>query len=320
MGNTTKIWLVIATSLVMVGCLILGGVMAVLHWDLSKLSTVKYETNHHEIREEFRHIAVEADTADVTFVLSEDGECRVDCYEERKEKHAVTVENDTLVIKLVNEKSWYDYIGINIGSPKITVYLPKGEYGALSICESTADVALSDDFRFESVDISLSTGSASLAAPASGLVKIQTSTGNIRVQNISAGALDLSASTGGITVSDVICSGDTKVVVSTGKAKLNNVTCKNLSSGGDTGGITLDRVVAAETVSLKRNTGDVRFNGCDAAEIFVTTDTGDVTGRLLTDKVFITHTDTGRVEVPKTVTGGRCEITTDTGDIRITVE
>ena len=33
-----------------------------------------------------------------------------------------------------------------------------------------------------------------------------------------------------------------------------------------------------------------------------------------------TKTDTGRVDVPKTVEGGRCEITTDTGDIKITVD
>ena len=56
---------------------------------------------------------------------------------------------------------------------------------------------------------------------------------------------------------------------------------------------------------------------CDAAEIFVETDTGDVKGSLLSEKVFIPKSDTGDIKVPKTVTGGRCEITTDTGDIKI---
>ena len=50
------------------------------------------------------------------------------------------------------------------------------------------------------------------------------------------------------------------------------------------------------------------------------TDTGDVKGSLLSEKIFIPTTDTGDVDVPKTVTGGRCEITTDTGDIKITVK
>jgi tRNA pseudouridine55 synthase len=52
----------------------------------------------------------------------------------------------------------------------------------------------------------------------------------------------------------------------------------------------------------------------------VKTDTGDVTGSLLTGKTFIPHSDTGKVVLPDSTLGGRCEITTDTGDIRITVD
>jgi len=81
----------------------------------------------------------------------------------------------------------------------------------------------------------------------------------------------------------------------------------------------LNNVIAAEKFSVERSTGDVKFDGSDAAEIFVRTDTGDVTGSLLTHKVFITKTDTGKVDVPKTVDGGRCEIITDTGDIALDI-
>ena len=64
----------------------------------------------------------------------------------------------------------------------------------------------------------------------------------------------------------------------------------------------------------------MRFKNSDANDIFVETDTGHVTGTLLTDKVFITQTDTGDVDIPKTVDGGRCEIITDTGDIKINIK
>ena len=47
---------------------------------------------------------------------------------------------------------------------------------------------------------------------------------------------------------------------------------------------------------------------------------GDVVGTLLTAKIFIPSSSSGDVEVPKTVTGGRCEIVTDTGDIRISLK
>lgn len=49
------------------------------------------------------------------------------------------------------------------------------------------------------------------------------------------------------------------------------------------------------------------------------TDTGDITGTLLTEKVFAAKADTGDVDVPKTATGGKCEIITNTGDIQIKV-
>jgi len=63
----------------------------------------------------------------------------------------------------------------------------------------------------------------------------------------------------------------------------------------------------------------VVFEGCDAGEIYVDTDTGDVSGTLLSDKVFIVKTDTGKIDVPNSISGGRCEIETDTGDVKISI-
>ena len=82
----------------------------------------------------------------------------------------------------------------------------------------------------------------------------------------------------------------------------------------------MKNVIATERFSIERDTGDVILEGCDAAEIFIETDTGDVRGTLLSEKVFITETDTGRVSVPSSITGGRCEITTDTGNIKINIQ
>lgn len=320
MRKATKIRLIAAALLVLVLGMIFCGVMTAFKWDFSKLSTVKYETNVHDVSEEFSSISVETDTAALTFVLSDDRKCHVKCYEESKWTHSVTVQEETLVIKLINEKSWYDYIGINFGSPKITVHLPKEVYAALSVRESTGNITMPQDFKFERVDIALSTGDVDFSASASEYLKIKTSTGEVSVQNATAGALELSASTGGITVSDIVCHGDAAIAVSTGKVKLQNVQCKNLMTSGDTGDIRMENVCAAEKFSIERTTGDVKIAACDAAELSVKTDTGNVTGSLLTEKVFITQTDTGRINVPKTTSGGICEIITDTGDIQITIK
>ncbi len=319
MRKTTKIWLIIASSLVLIGCALFTCVMTTLNWDYMKLSTVKYKTNSYEISEAFDSISMNTYTADIVFALSDNGKCIVECHEEDSAKHSVTVQNGTLYVEVINNKHWYDYIGLNFGLPKITVYLPKTEYASLLINESTGDIDISKGFNFNNVEILLSTGDVTFNASASETIKIKTSTGDICVDNISTGSLDLSVSTGNITASCVNCEGDFTVGVSTGKAKLTDIECKSFISSGNTGDISLDNVIATEMFSIERSTGDVKLNSSDAAEIYVKTDTGDVTGSLLSDKLFITQTDTGNVVVPKTSSGGKCEIATNTGDINVTI-
>lgn len=278
MKKTTGI---IAFSLVLIGCIVFGGVMSMLGWDFTKLSTVKYETNNYEINEDFKAISVNTDTADIVFMPSEASKTSVVCHEQKKVKHSVAVKDGTLVIKVNDTRKWYEHIGISFGTPKITVCVPSGEYGVISI---------------------------------------KTSTGSIGLQSIFADTVNLSVSTGRISVSDVTCKGDVNINVSTGKTTLTDITCKNLISSGSTGDVSLNNVIAAEKFSIRRSTGDVKFDLCDAAEVFIKTDTGDVIGSLLSEKVFYAKTDTGRVSVPNTASGGECEITTDTGNIKIDIK
>ncbi len=319
MQKNVKRWLMTAASLVVIGCLMFAVVMTILKWDFTKLSTVKYETNTYQLNETFRSISVVADTADIVFAVSNDEACRVVCHESENAKHTVSVEDDILIIAPAEARKWYEYIGISFGKPKITIYIPQGNYSTLSINTQTGDVEMPKDFSFESIRISATTGHITNAASASGHIVLKASTGDIFVQNISAGALDLSVSTGKVTVTGANCEGDVRIEVSTGKVSMTDIRCKSLISDGDTGDISLTNVIANEAFSIERDTGDVKLDGCDAAEISIKTDTGDVTGSLLSSKVFITQTDTGNVHIPKSTTGGKCEIATDTGDIKITL-
>ncbi len=319
MSKSVKIWLAAAAILILLGGIIFLSVMFFLKWDFGKLSTSKYETNNYEISEDFRSIAIDTDTADIKFVASEDSECRVTCYEQKNMKHEVLVEDNILNIKVNDTRKWYEYIGINFRSPKITVFLPKGEYGTLTVDSETGNVEIPKDLVFESMDITESTGKVVNRASVSGKVKIKTSTGNIRIEDISAGSLELSVSTGKVSVLRVACADNINIKVSTGDTVLENVECKSLVSKGSTGDISLTKVVASKDFSIERSTGNVKFKASDAAEITVKTDTGNVKGDLLSSKIFVTKTDTGSVNVPETTTGGKCKITTDTGNIKITM-
>lgn len=281
MSKGAKVWLIIAGTLVLIGCMIFGGVMMRLNWNFLRLSTNRHVTNEYKITQEYKSVSVATDTADILFAPSETAETTVVCHEREGELHSVMVREGILEITLDDTRKWYEHIGISFGSTKITVYLPQKEFESIAV---------------------------------------KTTTGDIQLEDLSANALELNVSTGKIEATDIACKGDLQVAVSTGDAILKNITCQNLISRGNTGKLSLNRVIAKGRFDLERSTGDLYFDGCDAAEIFSVTDTGDVRGTLLTDKVFMAQSDTGRIEVPKSVNGGRCEITTDTGDIKISVQ
>ena len=319
MSKATKIWLITAASLVTIGVILFASVMTAYHWDFSRLSTERFETNTHEISEEFSGIKMNTDTADILFAASSDNTCRVVCYEEEKMKHSVRVQDDTLMVSAADDRGWYEHIGFSSHSPTVTVYLPQTEYESLTIQESTGDITLPKDFTFGSVDLDLSTGHVDSRASSLGRIRIKTSTGDIRLQDVFAGELDLTVSTGHVAVMSVSCEGNVGVSVSTGKTELTDISCNSFSSTGSTGNIALKNVLTEEKISIERSTGDVRFEECDAGEMEIQTDTGSVTGSLLSSKVFIVHSDTGKIDVPETTSGGKCKITTDTGDIKIII-
>ena len=320
MRKNRKIWLLVAVSFVVIGGVILGGIMNIFHWDFTKLSTVKYQTNNYNFNESFENISVTTNTADVVFLPSDDTNTSITCYEQENMMHTVTVKDGTLNIEVTDTRKWFEFIGFSIAAPKITISIPQGKYGGLNIRSSTGDVQVPNNFSFATIDMQGSTGNVINHASASDSIQITRSTGDIQIENITASSLDLKVSAGKITVANTKISDHINLRVSTGKSILTDVQCKKLTTTGDTGDITLTNVIANGNFTIRRTTGNVTFNRCDAAEISVATDTGKVSGSLLTDKVFITESDTGRINVPKTTSGVKCEITTDTGDIRITIE
>ena len=301
MSKTIKIWLIIATSLVLVGAIIFSVAMSTLKWNFGELSTMKFQTNQHAVEQSFNNITIETKTADVIFLPSEDGKSKVVCYEQIKLKHNVKVDADTLSINIEDTRKWYDYIGISFKHPTITVYIPQGEYGTIKVKTSTGNIKIGQGYKFESVNFAVSTG-------------------DIFVDGLTANAIDLSVSTGDITANNITCVNDFKISFSTGDSQLKDISCANFSAVGKTGDINLKNLIATQKISIKTSTGDIAFDGCDGAQIYITASTGDVKGSLLSEKVFIAKTDTGKIDVPNTITGGRCEITTDTGNIKITIK
>ena len=300
MNKATKFALLLAAALVVLGIALVVWAMSGLGWDFLALSTTKYETKTHILNQEFDRIAIDTDTTDIQIRLAEDGQGKLVISQQEKIEHLVSVEDGMLRVALEDTRAWYDCITLfSFGESGITLYLPEEDYESLTMVLSSGDVTVSEEIYI-------------------GNVNITTSTGDIRLDKLTADEIKLSVTTGDVTANSVTCLGDVQIAVSTGGTQLRGVWCENLISTGSTGDITLEDGTA-KTVSITRSTGDVRFKNADAGQIMVETDTGDVYGSVRTDKIFYVQTNTGDVNVPQSVTGGLCEITTSTGDIHITV-
>ena len=153
----------------------------------------------------------------------------------------------------------------------------------------------------------------------SGAVNIERSTGDVAVDTAAVGSLSVKTDTGDIILGDISCEDELGVVVSTGHTYINNSTAKSFISRGGTGDLNMSDFVVGGAMNIERSTGDVEFEKCDAGEVYITTDTGHVIGTFLSDKIIFATSSTGKIDVPKSTVGGKCEITTATGKIVINI-
>lgn len=312
--------LIFAVVFVFVGAILFTVALAAGGWDIRNLGSPKYETNEYEIVENVENISVKSDTTDVRFLPSVDEKIRVVCYENTKIKNVISVVDGILKIEPQDTRKWYDHISFfDFSSPDITVYLPEREYGALSVKISTGDVKIKSGSSFESIDLSGSTSDVECGDCVKGLLDIKVSTGDVDLCALDAGEIKVKTSTGDIDFENVSCASSIYVESDTGEAEFSSVRCNDFTRKADTGDTELEDVIAKGKFTFNQDTGDVKFDRCDASEIYVKTSTGDVKGSFLTDKVVYADTSTGKKDVPKSTSGGMCEIKTSTGNIIIKI-
>lgn len=319
MKRLTKRTVCIALLLCLTGLLIMLVSFIAVGFEMTKLSTVAFETNTQEVNEAFTDIAIETKTADVRFVPWEEDGCKVVCYEEERMKHTATVQNATLVITVTDTRKWYDHIGMSFEDAEMTIYLPKGQYGDLKIKSDTGAVKVPEVFEFETVTVETDTGDVDWQASVARDLTIETDTGAVNVDTDNLEKLEVKTSTGDVSVDSVTNALSVSIETNTGAIRLDTIRCRIFAVKSDTGEIRVKDTVAGFNGTVISQTGGVTLENSDAVEsLYIKTDTGDVTGTLLSGKTFYTETETGNVNVPAT-NGAPCAITTNTGDIKIEV-
>ncbi len=313
--------LIVAASLFITGLAL--AVLGVAFMDTNShfISKNNYRSLTVDVSNEFKSVSVLATTCDIIFEASPDNTTWISAQIPESSDIESFVEDGTLHVRVKDNRKWYDFIGISIGaeSPRVVVYLPKGEYEKLDIHVTTGDFGVGEEHSFTSLSFEASTGDAVIFSPVGESLYAKVTTGDIRVGNASYALMELKATTGDIKIENVPNSGKITAKTGSGKVTLSSIHANEIDIETTTGDIDLEGVIASAVTRIKATSGDVEFEAFDSAEIYIKVTTGDVEGELLSSKVFITDTTTGDVRVPYSTEGGVCDIKTTTGNITISL-
>lgn len=294
--------LLLAVILLIVGVLLGIAALCLVDFDFSLLDTTEYVTETYDAVDDFADIQIHADISDIRFAVSDDFNCKVVSRHRDYMEFSAEVKNSVLVIRETDHREWYEQIGIFWGnSGEVTVYLPKGTYHSLFAETDTGDISVPREYTFDSAELHTDTGDIHYKGGVEGDLKVETDTGDVILKGINTpGNITLETDTGDVILEGINTTGNITLETDTGDITLNNVISKKLK--------------------IEADTGDVKFNQCDAEHIKAETDTGDVTGSLLSTKIFIVDSSTGKVIVPESIGSDKCEIFSSTGDVLITVD
>ena len=308
--------IVIGAALLVAG----GTIFGLAAYKASQNSTI--ETKEYSATElgEFNKFDIDLTIADLEFKTADAVKVVVD--ETKYDVHTVEVSDNTLTVKGKDTRKWYEHI-FNwnwFDRVKVTVYMPAGAYDNLKVRTATGNVTIPSDYTFASFNVDVDTGNIKNNAKVTEDIKAKTSTGNIVMDGVEAKNMELKTSTGDVKMKNITLSGDFKAETSTGDYEIENMTCQNYTSKASTGHVEFKNVIVSDHIEIKNGTGHVRIIDSDANTLYVKTSTGSVNLTLLTNKIFAATSNTGRVNVPVSTTGGLCQIETSTGGITATIK
>lgn len=310
-----------AVVLITTGFLVSFCALASADFNFKEFSNVNYVTNTYEITEPFTDISVSTSDLDINLIPSKDSSCKIICKETDKALHNVDVVNNTLTIEENNSLEWFEYIRIGFywENTQIDIYLPENEYNNLKLNCSSGEINVHDSFGFDNAEVYVSSGDINFSGDVKNELSASASSGNITLGNLSADTVNASVSSG-----DIRCRNFSNISKIEASATSGDLTFENCESDyfrleTTSGETELSRCTAGYEMHIESTSGEIELDRCDAQTLELESTSGDISGTLLTEKIFEAGTNSGEIDVPDTVSGGKCEVNTTSGDIEFEV-
>ena len=315
-----KTVLIVGVILLVVGVIILGAGWVLLQKFPIQKDAVKDVVHPYSKDELPSQINISTTNSCVEFRTTTESEWRVECVDKEKIYHKVELINGVLTIKEIDDRQWYERIGLfaNLRPQSLIVYLPEGTYGLLNIRVVSGDISLPEGFVFSDVTLKSKSGDIAFASVATGAMNTKVVSGDIVISGSIGGALEVSGTSSDITVSGSI-GGAIEISGTSGDIEIKNTTPTHLTIQNISGDIDLIDVVCSEACTIEKNSGSIELKRCDAASFNIVTTSGDIHGSILRAKTFDCKTTSGDIRIPADGNGGMFQAKTTSGDIKITI-
>lgn len=257
-------------------------------------------TKNYPVTGTFTDISITGYYEDIYLRPSRDGTVSVTTRDAESVTHTVSVANGVLSISRPEPDSTGDRLFFHDSDPELILYLPAGDYGALSVSTMSGDVQTASRLAFSAANFTTISGDVELYSSVSGNIVCNTTSGDIELRCPTAGAV--------------------QVVTTSGDVELNDSYVQSLSVESTSGDVDLERSTAAGAVEISTVSGEISLERSDAASLTLSTTSGEIEGSLLSAKNFSVTSTHGRVQVPDSdPTAGACTISTTTGNVWITI-
>ena len=322
MKKSTVVILIVALCLFVSGVIICGGVLTMsdaFGSGFENKGNVSYAERTETITEKFVNVDVDAVSGSVELFPSSADECKVECSESEGFYFDIRTEGDTLKVKRVDTGKWFRFF--DFSKEYVKVYLPQGTYEDISLGTISGKVVVNDGLSCNNLWAKSNSGSVRVySLNAAGTVKLYTTSGSVAGDTIKANELTASSASGKATIGNVEVAGAMEVGCTSGKIEVSNADCNSFNAKNNSGSITLSDVISATTLRAKNTSGKIEVLGCDGQNLDLSSVSGSIRGTILTDKVFVADSTSGRVRVSDTTQGGVCKAHTVSGSIDLEVK
>ncbi len=298
-----KILCLIAVVLIVAGGVLMAATFPTMYAEMK--NNDEYAEYSENLKNHYDSVEIHAVNADVTVTSAADSQPSVNAKTEPWIKVEVVSNGGTLVVKEVDQRKWYQRIGVFYQKPsKIEVNLADGVYSELNIKNTNGNITIQaepETISFIEIRTNTINGETLINVPADWALS-DSKNGDIRfivfynANQVSGMAGIVSGKTTNGDITDESIAAAKSFVTGNGK----------ITSTGSFG------MLHAKTVN-----GDIFLNRFSGDEVKIESVNGDITATTMVPMKYITSTRNGRVKVPEKTGNGTLEISTVNGDITV---